>query len=84
MRHKKINFYSYIPATIAIFSLAQRTQTARDQKSHMIHQLVKGARNLQRESYALLTQSEDRFLCVFKDCFVVNLDEFFACRGCEL
>ena len=32
-------------------------------QSHMIHyQVIEGARNLQRESYALLKQGENRFL----------------------
>ena len=34
---KKIDFNSNIPATIAIFSLAQRTETTSRPKSHMIH-----------------------------------------------
>ena len=68
---------------MAIFSRAQKTETKSRPKSHMIHQVIKGGRNLQWENYALLRQSENRFLCVFRDCFVVNLDDFFAFHGCK-
>ena len=72
-----------MPATIAIFSRALTTETTSRPKSHMIHQVIKGARNLQRENYALLKQNENRFLCVFRDWFVNNLNGFFACHGCK-
>ena len=31
----------------------------------------------------LLKQSKNRFQCVFRDCVVVNLDDFFTCHGCK-
>ena len=49
----------------------------------MIYQVMKGARNSQQESCAILKQSEKQFHCVFRDCFVVNLDRFFACQECK-
>ena len=48
----------------------------------MIHQVIKGARNLQRESYAGFAQSSKVKIASFE--FSGNLDDFFACHGCKL
>ena len=66
-----------------IFPRAKDWNNMPPKKSHTIHQVIKGARNLQREGNALLKQSENRFLCDFRGCFVVNLDDFFTCDECK-
>ena len=71
IHHKKL-----ISICILQFFPARKGLKASRPKNHMIHQVIKGARTLQRESCALLKQSENR-------CFLHVRQVLFLNRYCR-